>query len=54
MLRPKDVAELGDDARPTQSSTAGIGYFADVDRPRHIRIAMAEEECNLVDALSGQ
>jgi hypothetical protein len=52
VLRAKHVAELGDHARPAHRSTTSIGGFADIDRPRHVGIAMPEQGRDLVDALS--
>jgi hypothetical protein len=48
----RQVAVLGDHLRPPHVAATGIRELMDVHRPGDIRIAMAEQECNFINALA--
>jgi hypothetical protein len=50
-LNAENVAELGDHARAAHRPSPSVGQLSDVDGAGHVRVAMSEEECDLVDAL---
>jgi hypothetical protein len=50
----QQVAVLGDHLRPPHVAATGIRELMDVHRQGDIRIAMVEQECNLINALARQ
>ena len=45
VLGPQQVTEFGNHARPAHGAAPSVGELANVDGPRHVRAAVAQEEC---------
>ena len=51
-LRLQQIAELGDHARSAHVASTGVPELVDVDRPGDVRVAMPEQERDLIHALA--